>query len=150
MKKLIFPISFLSVVIPMAIWSQLSVAKQPTDNGQRTINIRLFASYNISSVNFFHVSGQYGIYGDGVKLFDADKISFITVSLSGDSVLLQKPNFSAKFHAVQFVPKNISSSFKIKSLQPDYKVRTYDDELQVSAFEKSLRKIGRASCRERV
>lgn len=110
---------------------------------QQTILIRLFASYNISSVNFFLVSGEYGIYGDSIKLFDSDKISFITVSLAGDSVLLQKVNYKKKFRFVSFIPKISSSSFKIKSLQPDYKVRTYDDELQISAQYKSLRIINK-------
>ena len=138
MKKLYFLFYFLFVV------GQLSVAQAQMIHGkQQTISIRLFASYNISSINFFHVSGEYGVYGDSTKLFDADKISFITVSLAGDSVMLQKPNYSKKFHAVRFVPKAANSSFKIKSVQPDYKVRTYDDELQVSALFKSLRIINR-------
>ena len=110
---------------------------------QQSVLIRLFASYTISSINFFHVSGEYSVYGDGIKLFDADKISFITASLKGDSVLLQKPNYSAKFHTIQFVPQNTSSSFKIKSLLPDYKVRMFDDELQVSALGKTLRIINK-------
>ncbi|MEK6615211.1 MAG: SpoIID/LytB domain-containing protein [Bacteroidota bacterium] len=100
---------------------------------QQNILIRLFASYTISSINFSCVSGEYSIYGDSVKLFDADKNSFITVSLANDSLLLQKPNYEKKFSSVQFVPKTTSSSFIIKSLHPDYKVRTYDDELQISA-----------------
>ena len=132
MKKLFFV--FVSFFL-------LSFSKPQTK--QQSILIRLFASYTISSVNFIHVSGEYVILGDGVKLFDADKITFITVSLAGDSVLLQKPNFSKKFRAVQFIPQSSSPSFKIKSLQPDYKVRTYDDELQISALYKSLRIINK-------
>lgn len=139
MRRFFFLIIFLSVV---SCW--LSVVNAQTANAkQQAILIRLFASYNISSVNFFHVSGEYSIYGDSAKLFDADKISFIIVSLAGDSVLLQKPNYQRKFRSVQFVPKTTSSSFKIKSLQPDYKARTYDDELQISAQHKSLRIINK-------
>ena len=132
-------ISFLLIIscLLSVVYAQVANVKQ------QTISIRIFASYNTVSINFFHVSGEYSIYGDSTKLFDADKISFITVSLAGDSVLLQKPNYLRKFRSVQFVPKTTSSSCKIKSIQPDYKVRTYDDELQVSALHKSLRLINK-------
>ncbi|MBI3502989.1 MAG: SpoIID/LytB domain-containing protein [Bacteroidetes bacterium] len=141
-------ILFLILLIAGCQWSvgfckEKNHKHKTTDNGQRTISIRLFASNIISSVNFMNVSGDYSVFGDGVKLFDADKISFITVSLAGDSVLLQKPNYQRKFFTVQFVPQTSSCSFKIKSLQPDYKVRTYDDELDVSAQNKSLRIINK-------
>ena len=114
-----------------SLFSLLSFRNSQTK--EQTIQIRLFASNNVSSLNFQYVSGEYAIYGDGKKLFDADKISFITVSLAKDSVLLQKPNFEKKFHAVQFIPQVSFSSFKLKALQPDYKQRMYDDELDISA-----------------
>ncbi|MBI4931910.1 MAG: SpoIID/LytB domain-containing protein [Bacteroidetes bacterium] len=120
----------------------LAIAYAPQNN-QQTLQIHLFASNTISSVNFFHVSGEYIVYGDSAKLFDADKISFITVSLAGDSVLLQKINYRKKFRSVWFVPKADASSFKIKSLQPDYKPRTYDDELQITSGNSTLRLINK-------
>jgi len=139
MKRFFFLISFLSVVS-----CRLLVVNAQTANAkQQAISIRLFASYNITSVNFFHVSGEYSVYGDSIKLFNTDKISFITISLAGDSVLLKKTNYQGKFRSVQFMPKITSSSFKIKSLQPDYKVRMYDDELQISALDKSLRLLNK-------
>jgi len=137
MKRIFYVFIFLFVVLPTAVNAQMINGKQ------QTISIRLFASYNISSINFFHLSGEYSVIGDSIKLFDADKISFISVSLAGDSVILQRPNYSRKFRSVRFVPLATSSSFKIKSVQPDYKVRTYDDELQVSAQFKSLRIINK-------
>lgn len=111
--------------------------------GLESIRIRLFASYNISSITFLSLSGEYTVYGDSVRLFDADKIAFITLSLSGDSVLLQKPNYSGKFRSVQFRPGNTGSSFKLKPVQPDYKPRTYEDDLTLTAFGKTLRLINR-------
>lgn len=141
MKKLLL-ISFLSVVSGQ-LQLTTSNEQRATDN-ERVIHIRLFASYNISSLNFIPVSGDYTVYGDSVKLFDADKISFITVSLSGDSVLVQKTNFHKKFRSLRFVPQSQSSSFKIKTIFPDYKARTYDDELQISSQGKTLRIIVKA------
>ena len=141
MKRFSFSIAFFSVV-----FFQLPIASAQTNNGrQQTILIRLFASYNVSSVNFLNLSGGYSVYADSVKLFDADKISLITISLAGDSVLMQMPNYEKKFHFVRFVPQDASSSFKLKSVQPDYKVRTYDDELQVSAQQKSLRLVNKVN-----
>lgn len=110
---------------------------------QQDIAIRLFISNNISSVNFFQASGDYSIYGDSVKLFDADPISIITISLSGDSVFLQMPKYEQKFRSLRFVPKSIACSYKLKSLQPDYKARTYDDELIITAQVKTLRLINK-------
>jgi stage II sporulation protein D len=138
MKRIFFFFIFLFIDCQAFV-----VTAQSTTDKQQTILIRLFASYNISSINFFHVSGEYSVYGDSTKLFEVDKISFISVSLSGDSVILQKPNYTKKFRTVRFVPQSPSSSFKIKSVQPDYKVRTYDDELQISALSKSLRIINK-------
>ncbi len=135
--------SFFSFAFSSPLRTELRSPYPIGQTKQQSVLIRLFASYNISSVNFLHVSGEYSVFGDGAKLFEFDKISFITVSLSGDSVQVQKPNFSKKFRAVQFVPQSSYSSFKIKSVQPDYKVRTYDDELVVSAQYKSLRIINK-------
>lgn len=139
MRRYFFFLSLLlieSCPLP-AVWGQTPSSKK------QTILIRLFANYNISTVNFFHVSGEYCIYADGTKLFDADKISFIAVSIDGDSVLIQKPGLQKKFHSVLFVPQTSSSSFKLKSVQPDYKPRTYDDELEISVHNKSLRLINK-------
>lgn len=112
---------------------------------QESISIRLFTSYNVSSVNFFYLSGDYEIYGDNIKLFDADKLSFISISLSGDSVFFQMPNYARKFLSVRFLPKVASSSYKLKAVNPDYKARTYDDELWVSAQGKTLRLINKVN-----
>jgi len=114
---------------------------QTRNNGQQNISIRLFSSHNISGMNFLQVSGEYGVYGDGVKLLDADKISFIAISLSGDSVAIHASGNESKFRSVRFVPRNGNSSFKLKCVFPDYKARTYDDELLISAQAKTLRLI---------
>src|ERR1039457_6160842 len=96
---------FTAILLLIVGFSSVAFSKQPTSNNdQQTILIRLFASYNISSINFFHVSGEYSVYGDSTKLFEVDKISFISVSLLGDSVILQKPNYTRKFRLVRFVP----------------------------------------------
>lgn len=121
----------------------LSTNHSFADEKLKLISIRLFASYNISSISFSHVSGEYSVYADSIRLFDVDKFSFITISLDGDSVSVKKPNYYAKFRSIRFVPRSSSSSFKVKSIIPDYKVRTYDDELMISAQYKSLRLINR-------
>jgi stage II sporulation protein D len=128
----IFLICFISFVC-------LSVSEAKAyDDKQQNILIRLFASYTITSANFYHVSGEYIVFGDSLRLFEADDLSFITLSVSGDSVILQKANFKSIFHTVRFVPRSNISTFKIKTLQPDYKPRTYDDELRVSVSGKGL------------
>lgn len=106
---------------------------------QQSISIRLFASYNIASVNFFHVSGDYAVYGDSIFLFDAEHISLMSISLAGDSVLVKMPSYEKKFRSLRFRPKSDMSSFKLKSVAPDYKIRTYDDELRISTLGKTLR-----------
>ncbi|MBI4945868.1 MAG: SpoIID/LytB domain-containing protein [Bacteroidetes bacterium] len=143
MKKIFWLFLFLFFVGHLTSASAHTDRYREVNGKEQTISIRLFNSYNISSINFFHVSGDYSVYGDSIKLFEADDISFISVLLAGDSVLLQKSNFSGKFRSVRFVPVAAASSFKIKSVQPDYKIRTYDDELQISTQFKSLRIINR-------
>ncbi len=136
MRRILFSFFFLPFVLSFT---------EVTAGEQQDISIRLFASYNISSFNFFHVSGTYSVYGDSSLLFDADHIALMTVSLSGDSVLVQTPNYERKFRSLRFFPKVPNSSFKLKSVRPDYKARTYDDELLVSALPKTLRLVNKVN-----
>jgi stage II sporulation protein D len=125
---------FLYFVVPTS-YSQIQ------DGRKQNISIRLFNSFHVSSVSFYLLSGEYSVYGDGVKVFESDKISLVTLSLASDSVVVQTINGDKKFHSIRFTPLVGNSSFKLKSLLPDYKVRTYDDELLISAQAKSLRLI---------
>ena len=124
--------------------AQVAIGREPEAfDKQQNILIRLFASYSVTSFTFFPVSGEYSVYGDTTRLFDTDVISFISISLERDSILIQKLNYQGKFASVSFVPLTVSSSFKIKSVHPDYKVRIYDDALQIFAQLKTLRIINK-------
>ncbi len=110
---------------------------------KQIISIRLFASYKVTAINFFQASGSYKIYGDSGEVVDSHvaNISFVSVTLINDSLLLKFPNFEKKFYSVRFVPKNAESSFKLKAVQPDYKVRIYDDELTITASANTLKML---------
>ncbi len=110
---------------------------------QQNISVRLFSSYRISSLNFFHITGNYVVYGDSVCLFYVDDISLLKLTQKDDSVWVEHQNLSSKYKSVKIVPILSNSSFKIKTLNPDYNPRTYDDELQVSAFGNTLKLINR-------
>jgi stage II sporulation protein D len=102
------------------------------------IAIRLFSTNNILSFNFFSVSGQYVVVADGVKQFETDNRSFISLTLDGDSVWLQRDSFAKKFGRIKVIPTSSVSEFKLTSLKPALSARSYNDELIVSAKEKTL------------
>lgn len=134
MKRILF------IILPFLVFSAFT---RPL--AESYIQIRIFSNVSVQSVQLLPASGDYRVYGDSVLLFEADKITFLQVMLLGDSLVVQKPGYSAKFRSVQLIRIGEEGSFKIKPVQPDYKMRFYDDHLVMTPFGKTIRFINKTN-----
>ncbi|MFH1004300.1 MAG: SpoIID/LytB domain-containing protein [Bacteroidota bacterium] len=136
MKKIILLILFLSFGIFPRV--SLYAQSQISESQQQNISIGIYNGSVISAITFTCVSGEYDLYADNIKLFDIDNNSVIRISLEDDSLAIKKPSYSRKFLAIRIVPKTTSSSFNLMPITYEPNFRTYDDELKISVFYKSL------------
>lgn len=97
------------------------------------VTVRILTSKVISSFIFSPMRGDYTLYGDGNLLSDCDASGIYEMSIDGDSILLKTfEKTIGKFSALKMIARDPDGSFKIKSVTPQTKVRTYDDHLSVS------------------
>lgn len=97
------------------------------------VNIRIMTTKVISSFIFSTYSGTYKIYGDGKLLFDSvDASGIYQMSIQNDSILVKTFEHTiGKYAKVNIYSQSPGSSFKIKSVVPESKVRMYDDNVEV-------------------
>lgn len=116
-----------------------------TTDDKEVIRVRLYAGYKLRSIDFIHISGEYAVYADSIRLCESDKLFYLHFSVVGDSVLLQTPAYKVKAAVFNLIPLNEFSGFKIKSVDPNYKPRSYDDGLLVSADLNSLKLVNKVN-----
>jgi stage II sporulation protein D len=87
----------------------------------------------ITTFIFSPTTGSYNVYGDGKLLENCDPSGIYQMNIEGDSIRLKtfEKNIG-KFASIKMYAKGNSAAFKIKSVIPSSKVRTYDDNLEVS------------------
>jgi|ERR1017187_1227389 stage II sporulation protein D len=97
------------------------------------VNVRIFTTTIINTFIFSPLGGSYYVYGDGVLLADCDPSGIFQMSVEGDSIRLKTfENNIGKFANIKMIAKESVSAFKIKSVIPKSKVRTYDDDLEIT------------------
>lgn len=97
------------------------------------VTVRILTSKVINTFIFSPFRGDYTLYGDGNLLADCDASGIYEMSIEGDSILLKtfEKNIG-KFAALKMIARDPDGCFKIKSVVPQTKVRTYDDHLSVA------------------
>lgn len=98
------------------------------------VSVRILTTRVVSTFIFSPLTGSYRILGDGKMISNFEDASGIyQMSISGDSILLKTfERTIGTFASVKFYAKELNSSFKIKSVIQESKVRSYDDDLDVS------------------
>ncbi len=97
-----------------------------------TVNVRILTTKVISSFIFSPLNGTYLIYGDGILLTESDASGIFQMSIEGDSILLKTfEKTLGKYSSIKMQAKENDASFKIKSVVPESKVRSYDNHLTV-------------------
>ncbi|MGZ4056327.1 MAG: SpoIID/LytB domain-containing protein [Bacteroidia bacterium] len=97
------------------------------------VSVRILTTKVISSFIFSPIEGTYSVYGDGVLLADCDASGIFQMNIEGDSIQLKTfEKTIGKYSSIRMAAKQNDCAFKIKSVQPESKVRTYEDNLVVS------------------
>ncbi|MBA3972210.1 MAG: hypothetical protein H0X46_08710, partial [Bacteroidetes bacterium] len=97
-----------------------------------SINVRILTTKVIHSFIFSPIVGSYDIYGDGKLLSNTEAAGIFQMNIEGDSVLLKTfERTIGKYGTLKMLAKQPNAAFKIKSVMPESKVRTYEDNLTV-------------------
>ncbi len=96
------------------------------------VSIRILTTKVITTFAFSPTSGDYLVYGDGNLLKDYDPTGIFQMNIEKDSILLKTfERTIGKFASLKFYSKEKAGEFKIKSVTPQSRVRTYDGDMEV-------------------
>lgn len=129
------------VLLPVMVFISLTSFYLPVEN----VQIRLFAHLKLSSCNVILSAGNYIIVADGKLIADVKTNDLFNFSLSNDSLLLRKNGIRLGiFKYIKFASQ-YNSELKLKILDPDRKIRTYQDNLSLNVSEGYIRIINDVS-----
>lgn len=119
MKKICYRIVFVFIFLANSLYSS-------------SINVRILTTKVITSFIFSPISGSYNVYGDGILLTDSDASGIFQMMIDGDSIVLKTfEKTIGKYASLKMSSKEPDGVFKIKSVIPESKVRTYEEDLVV-------------------
>lgn len=96
------------------------------------ISVRILTTKVIQSFIFSPIMGTYDVYGDGKLLINSDAPGIFQMNIDGDSIVLKTLEKTiGKYGSLNMLSKQWNGAFKIKSVLPEGKVRTYEDDLMV-------------------
>lgn len=111
-----------------------------------TVNVRILSTKVIHSFIFSPLKGNYLLYGDGVMLTETDASGIFQMTIEKDSIVLKTfEKTIGKYSSIRMQAKEQDASFKIKSVIPESKVRSYDNNLtvEIAADKKQFQLINR-------
>jgi stage II sporulation protein D len=104
--------------------------------------VQLNYGLKVSSVIISPLSTEYNIYYDGKLLNDVDPGSVLELVQEGDSIRIKTLERTlGKCASLKLLAKNSACSFKLKTIAPLSRVRTYPDNVEISIAFKTLRII---------
>src|SRR3954470_20745870 len=108
-----------------ALTSLFSAAATP-------ITVRILTTKVITSFIVSPISGAYRIYGDGMLLTEADASGIFQMTLDKDSIVLKSfERTIGKYAGLKMIAQQPDGAFKIKSVIPESRVRTYEDDIYI-------------------
>ncbi len=126
MKKNIFLLFLLSLFFVFPSYAKFQ-------SSANTVSVRILTTKIINTFIFSPLGCTYSVYGDGRLLADCDPSGIFQMSIEKDSIQLKtfEKNIG-KFSVIKMIAKESYAAFKIKSVIPQGKVRTYDDNLEIT------------------
>jgi stage II sporulation protein D len=98
-----------------------------------TVDVRILTTKIIQSFIFSPSIGNYKIYGDDALLTDSDVSGIFQLTLEGDSIILKTfEKTIGKYASIKMIAQQADAVFKIKSVIPESKVRSYEESITVS------------------
>lgn len=97
------------------------------------VGVRIFTTKVVSSFIFSSVYSDYVLYGDGALIATCDSSGIFQMNVEGDSIRVKtfEKNIG-KYASIKMYAKSADPVFKIRSLIPDTKIRTYDGNLEIT------------------
>jgi stage II sporulation protein D len=106
------------------------------------VSVRILTTKVMRTFIFSPLGGSYMLYGDGVELKDFDPTGIFQMSMEGDAIRLKTfEKDLGKFYNIKMVAKEATAAFKIKSIVPQSKVRTYEGNLEVKLSEDNIQLV---------
>ncbi len=97
-----------------------------------SISVRILTTKVIQSFIFSPITGTYDVYGDGVLLLNSDTPGIFQLIIDKDSIILKTfERTIGKYASLKMLSKQTNGAFKIKSVVPEGKVRTYEDDVTI-------------------
>ena len=97
-----------------------------------TLNVRILTTKVIQSFIFSPINGTYDVYGDGVLQLNSDTPGIFQLTIEKDSIVLKTfERTIGKYATLKMLSKKSDGAFKIKSVLPEGKVRTYEDDVMI-------------------
>lgn len=103
-----------------------------TVSNATTLNVRILTTKVIQSFIFSPINGTYDVYGDGILLLNSDTPGIFQLTIEKDSIILKTfERTIGKYSSLKMIAKVPDGAFKIKSVIPEGKVRTYEDDVMI-------------------
>lgn len=97
-----------------------------------TVSVRILTTKIINTFIFTPLESDYTVYADGELLIECDPSGIFQMNIEGDFIRLKTfEKDLGKFSTIKIIAKKAESSFKIKSVIPSGKIRTYDNDLEI-------------------
>jgi stage II sporulation protein D len=98
-----------------------------------TVTVRILTTRVVNSFIFSPISGNYVIYADGIAVAESDASGIFQMSIVNDSILLKTLEHTiGSYHSIKIKSRDGEAAFKIKSVSPESKVRTYHGDVEIS------------------
>lgn len=106
-----------------------------------TLQIRIFTHLKINALQCNVNAGAYKILGDGRQVAESKGESIFKITLKNDSIeLTQNETKIGNFKYIKFTGEELGE-IKVKLLNPDRKIRTYQNNLSFAVNENYMRLI---------
>lgn len=106
-----------------------------------TLQIRIFTHLKINALQCNVNAGTYKVLADGQQVAESKGESIFKMTLKNDSIeLLQNDKIIGSFKYIKFTGEDLGE-LKVKLLNPDRKIRTYQNNLSFAVNENYLRLI---------
>lgn len=97
-----------------------------------TVSVRILTTKVINSFIFSPIAGNYTLYADGIAVAECDASGIFQMSMDNDSILLKTfEKTIGKYATIRIYSLQPNAAFKIKSVIPESKVRSYEGNVEV-------------------
>ena len=104
------------------------------DVSAENINIGILSHYKVTRLSYTVKKGKYGVFADNQKLTELALNEVILLTYTNGKVEVKTPRVNyGLFTQVKLIGMEWGNHFNLKPIYPPRRIRTYDDNLKVSA-----------------